>query len=444
MKDNVIWFFYKASSFTLVFLYILAIFATILFFFSNDSLSFLFTLIGLLFLVPSIKLHTKRTEKIIRNSGKDDQRIFLPALFVFIAFMSTLMILSLFLCFTYFQKDWISYIGVIVSAMIMLTIIYIGKFIFSEVKNISNQGVINYNIILSCFGTLICVSNILALSVGIFDISNANLALYYDVPDKNNNAKIEITSKEIWANGKKTGIKSTELKHRVYFEEGSSIIKCIDYKEISSVEINKKNNDFVFARIREILDTLSGQKNMRFRISLIGHADDNPLGYNNTRYKSNYELSVARIQNVQYKLMNDFKSKDDSLIINSVKSLANTEWLLNPLSNEQKYEYFQPKAKSLEDKRVVEIIVTPMLNHSTESENFYKTGNQLKHLDYIYFMFYTITTTGYGDIKPVAPFIKFCTTLANLYELIFMVVFFNILLSLKSREQAEVVNQEKA
>lgn len=54
-------------------------------------------------------------------------------------------------------------------------------------------------------------------------------------------------------------------------------------------------------------------------------------------------------------------------------------------------------------------------------------------LDYLYFMVYTITTTGYGDLKPVNGFAKFITTLANLYEVFFVVVFFNVMIS-ASRE----------
>jgi hypothetical protein len=50
-------------------------------------------------------------------------------------------------------------------------------------------------------------------------------------------------------------------------------------------------------------------------------------------------------------------------------------------------------------------------------------------LDYVYFAMYTITTTGYGDIKPITPYTKFLCTLANITEFFFIVVFFNTLLS---------------
>ncbi len=50
-------------------------------------------------------------------------------------------------------------------------------------------------------------------------------------------------------------------------------------------------------------------------------------------------------------------------------------------------------------------------------------------LDFIYFATYTITTTGYGDIQPRSSMSKFISTMANIYELIFIVIFINLLVS---------------
>lgn len=58
-------------------------------------------------------------------------------------------------------------------------------------------------------------------------------------------------------------------------------------------------------------------------------------------------------------------------------------------------------------------------------------------LEHIYFSMYTITTTGYGDIKPSTPYAMFVCTIENLYEVFFMVVFFNVLLSPKARARRQ-------
>ncbi len=62
-------------------------------------------------------------------------------------------------------------------------------------------------------------------------------------------------------------------------------------------------------------------------------------------------------------------------------------------------------------------------------------------LDYVYFMMYTITTTGYGDIVPWTPFAKWVVTLANIFELVFLVIFFNIVLAAKPIDYGELARK---
>jgi hypothetical protein len=54
-------------------------------------------------------------------------------------------------------------------------------------------------------------------------------------------------------------------------------------------------------------------------------------------------------------------------------------------------------------------------------------------MDYMYFSIYTITTTGYGDIVPTTAYAKFVTSVVNIFEVIFLVIFFNAIISLKGR-----------
>jgi hypothetical protein len=59
----------------------------------------------------------------------------------------------------------------------------------------------------------------------------------------------------------------------------------------------------------------------------------------------------------------------------------------------------------------------------------------LEMVDYVYFTIYTISTTGYGDIIPVTGYAKFIVSLTSLFEVFFLVIFFNILLSIGRREK---------
>lgn len=73
-----------------------------------------------------------------------------------------------------------------------------------------------------------------------------------------------------------------------------------------------------------------------------------------------------------------------------------------------------------------------LLNITESLSNNIPNLSRLQLLDYLYFMIYTITTTGYGDIIPVSGFTKFIVSIANILEVFFLVIFFNALLSVRS------------
>jgi ion channel len=75
-------------------------------------------------------------------------------------------------------------------------------------------------------------------------------------------------------------------------------------------------------------------------------------------------------------------------------------------------------------KRIVAASIKPLRNDYEFS--------QLALLDYMYFTLYTITTTGYGDIVPTTEYAKFLCSLANILEVFFLVVFFNVLVAVKN------------
>nr|VFJ45833.1 MAG: Ion channel [Candidatus Kentron sp. DK] len=69
------------------------------------------------------------------------------------------------------------------------------------------------------------------------------------------------------------------------------------------------------------------------------------------------------------------------------------------------------------------------LSSTNETESFEDKREEPKSriLDALYFAYYTITTTGYGDIAPGLDSIKFFTTVLNVIEFFFVVVVINIL-----------------
>lgn len=72
----------------------------------------------------------------------------------------------------------------------------------------------------------------------------------------------------------------------------------------------------------------------------------------------------------------------------------------------------------------------PSVGDSVEIRFELTTAHHLSLLDHLYFMVYTITTTGYGDLAPRTPLAKFLTTLANLFEIYFLVIALNVVIGI--------------
>jgi Ion channel len=165
-----------------------------------------------------------------------------------------------------------------------------------------------------------------------------------------------------------------------------------------------------------------GRRN-RIRVTLIGRSSlDRPLG---TRYDSSYELAEARARTVQTALIQQLSEANLS-----------TEWVLVPLSVTVPREYTRGYAGTLRPDMSVEVSVTAERDENIRAQRLDNDRGQyqlLPLLPHMYFAIYTITTTGYGDIHPATPFAMFACTLANLYEIFFLVIFFNVLLSPKVR-----------
>ena len=234
------------------------------------------------------------------------------------------------------------------------------------------------------------------------------------------------------------------------FDQGTAILAYEDTEKIfypPTIELdeikrmhdnNHKSMNDCIEKIRELM-----QGSRRVRISIIGKADENPP--QTLLYKSNYELAEARAKNVERIMM--------EILLSTEKTIwSNIEWFTFSLSSENPLGFRETvlagtreKAeKQSEDednspKRVVDVLIAPIADDpgliqmkQYREQLSRKDFKSLNLLDYIYFSNYTITTTGYGDIIPTTPYAKFLCSLANIYEVFFLVVFFNALLSLRS------------
>ncbi len=88
------------------------------------------------------------------------------------------------------------------------------------------------------------------------------------------------------------------------------------------------------------------------------------------------------------------------------------------------------KEKEFRDliRRTIFVRVTPSVR-SLKPVSYETLTDSPDLLDYFYFMIYSITTTGYGDIKPATPFAKFVASLANLYEVFFLIILVNLVVA---------------
>ncbi|HEX8174600.1 MAG TPA: potassium channel family protein [Pyrinomonadaceae bacterium] len=231
--------------------------------------------------------------------------------------------------------------------------------------------------------------------------------------------------------------------------------------------ILKSLNDFNSCSLEAITRRISQESKggNRTRVILIGRSNDDPIkdevknGLNRevgrirsndelVDYKSNYELSEARAENVRFAIVEALKVQDGD-----TEAWHNLEWLSLPSSNETPIEADEVlqrilTGRSLDDnqkkdlidknKRVVIASVVSIPGDITSIQMKHEQPKHLSLMDYMYFSIYTITTTGYGDIIPTTAYSKFVISLANVCEVLFLVVFFNALISLKSKPQTEV------
>jgi len=238
-------------------------------------------------------------------------------------------------------------------------------------------------------------------------------------------------------------------------------------KKADHFNSTKDDSKLEFMRFKENYESLEGLVNQIninkskgiIRLTLIGSADDNPIpldgkktdkSKNNIKvnvYPSNYDLSEARIQTAKNEITKELYKRNN-------KEWQRIDWITVAHSNE---EYTNQSKDSDTTQGCTDIIydkdgkriqnkidgtnsedltsgkrsVAVYLNVVSRepSAELQKVPNLM---DYMYFSIYTITTTGYGDIKPTTRYAKFLVSLENFFEVFFLVCFMNSLIALRS------------
>jgi hypothetical protein len=190
--------------------------------------------------------------------------------------------------------------------------------------------------------------------------------------------------------------------------------------------IGGQNFDSLKAIVGTIKETL--KNNGRIRVSIVGHASEKPTkGFS---YQSNYEIGEARAKRIQEAIQKKLELEGDIRWKDII-------WETSSWSNDPRIRMLRDvntNGNSINDNKAIGKLARVSI-HPFKEKDGEPPFTDLQLIDYVYFANYTITTTGYGDIIPYTPYAKFICSLANIFEVFFLVVLFNALLSLKSGPQ---------
>lgn len=143
------------------------------------------------------------------------------------------------------------------------------------------------------------------------------------------------------------------------------------------------------------------------RVTLLGHATDDLKLKDSAARSANDLLAWRRAVSV-FQVLDRMLGRSD------------IEWMLSSGSNR---DYVMCAETSSRQDGV---------NHKLYTEiRLEKAAASLTLMDYLYFMTYTVSTTGYGDLVPAKPFVQLVVSVANLWEIFFVVICLNVILKSK-------------
>lgn len=188
---------------------------------------------------------------------------------------------------------------------------------------------------------------------------------------------------------------------------------------------NKKTTDKL---LQLLISKIRNHPWARYEFELYGYTDSTPVEEESkTGFISNYELAMDRCVKTELYL----KEKIRERIIHEFdyNKITRLNYVFNKVAGTITKSGDSKNSLEALKARRVEIFFSVFYDDKIVRD-FENTMNcEVTLAEMYYFMTYTITTTGYGDILPNSSFAKFLCTFANFFEVFFLVVFLNVLMN---------------
>jgi hypothetical protein len=231
-------------------------------------------------------------------------------------------------------------------------------------------------------------------------------------------------------------VRSTSKVVQIFFQD-KEYTPSVDYGLISTPLSSLHNNVDLRRKARnaQTIETLAQELRRdtgytRTEILVVGHATKTIRRKNSEEFASNRDISVDRAKEVERLIRDRLGAKALNVHADSWGAGVTGGFLDETLGC----------TGSEPEDTCVEIRVDRILGDLSQLQyQSLVNVHELKLLDYVYFMIYTITTTGYGDIQPASSFAKLLCSVANLYELFFIVIFFNVTLSAANNQPTSYI-----
>ncbi|MEA2571243.1 MAG: hypothetical protein QOI24_3244 [Acidobacteriota bacterium] len=231
-------------------------------------------------------------------------------------------------------------------------------------------------------------------------------------------------------------IKSHEQKGRLeYLKTLPESRKCSD-DELRRAAWNLRE----VYRLRDAISDLRDRPgDSQYRVSILGHANrtrPSPGANDNDELSRNRatcaKLFVRQLAREAYRthagvVPQQFTRTDDDSDDESLHLVYDVDFVSNEPTFHDRTAANLDDAGDLDRHLSAEVHLIEVRNPAPVVVAKEEKRCPLTLLDYAYFMIYTITTTGYGDLMPVSAMAKFFTSVANLFELFFLVIVFNSL-----------------